>query len=292
VKLNFGDCGIPYSTLKFPPPVAYNKAGSYYVRLAVDEGLPTQQVYCRNVNVTNVAGNPVNLGQDTTLCFSGVSTLNAGPSYKTYLWHDGITDSSTSVFGEGKYFVRVEDYCGNVFSDTIVVNVDSATQISLGNDTSICLGQSIQLNAGNKYVSYSWTPSSGLSCNNCANPIASPASSSVYSVTGKNQSGCVTAASIEINVNTCVGVDDIEEDLVKVIYPMPVTEKLKVALTVAGEVKVFLFNALGQQVKDSRDIKYEKQNLVSLDVSELTAGIYLLEVSTLTQKSLLRVVIQ
>lgn len=292
VKLNFGDCGIPYSTLKFPPPVAYNKAGSYYVRLAVDEGLPTQQVYCRNVNVTNVAGNPVNLGQDTTLCFSGVRTLNAGPSYKTYLWHDGITDSSTSVFGEGKYFVRVEDYCGNVFSDTIVVDVDSATQISLGNDTSICLGQSIQLNAGNKYVSYSWTPSSGLSCSNCANPIASPASSSVYSVTGKNQSGCVTAASIEISVNTCVGVDDIEKDLVKVIYPVPATETLNIALTDVGEVKVFLFDALGQQVKDSRDIKYEKQNLISLDVSELAAGIYLLEVSTATQKSLLKVVVQ
>jgi len=292
VKLNFADCGIPYSTLKFPPPVAYNKAGSYYVRLAVDEGLPTQQVYCRNVNVTNVSGNPVNLGQDTTLCYSGVRTLKAGPSYKTYLWHDGITDSSTSVFGEGKYFVRVEDYCGNVFSDTIVISVDSATQIILGNDTSICVGQSVQLNAGNKYVSYSWTPSGGLNCSNCANPLAAPTTTSSYSVTGKNQSGCVSAASVTVNVSTCLGVEDVEDNLVKAIYPVPTSERLNISLNAAEEVKILLFNAVGQQLKNSSDIQYESQNLVSLDVSELAAGIYLLEVSTSAKKSLVKIVIQ
>jgi hypothetical protein len=259
----------------------------------VDEGLPTQQVFCRNVNVTNVSGNPVNLGSDTVLCYSGVRTLKAGPSYKTYLWHDGITDSSTSVYGAGKYYVRVQDYCGNTFSDTIVVSVDSATQINLGNDTSICKTQSVQLNAGNKYVSYSWTPSSELSCVNCANPVATPTATTSYSVTGKNGSGCVSATSVTVNVSICSGVEALESNLIKAIYPVPASERLNISLgNVTGDVKVFLFNAVGQQVKGLGDVKRESENLLSLDVSELAAGVYLLKVSNSTQKSLLKVMVQ
>src|SRR5207247_93406 len=64
-----------------------------------------------------------------------------------------------------------------------VVNVNSAT---------ICAGASAQLNASGG-TTYSWIPATGLSSSTISNPIAHPASTTTYTVTVRNASGCVNA---------------------------------------------------------------------------------------------------
>ncbi len=290
VKLSFADCGIPFSTLKFPPPVAYNFPGNYFVRLAVDEGLPTQQVFCQNVSVQSLTGNPVNLGPDTTLCYSGVRTLNAGSGYKTYLWHDGVTDSFTTVFGGGKYYVEVEDYCGNKYTDTMNITVDSATVIRLGNDTTICRERSVVLNAGTMYESFKWEPSAGLSCDTCSTTTATPTATTTYSVTGKTKIGCTSAASITVNVDICLSLNDAFS--INKVYPVPARSQINVMFAeLNAPVRIKLFNAVGQMVMENVYAD-AAQNVVELDVSKLATGVYVLEAESLNQRVKTKVLIE
>ena len=53
-------------------------------------------------------------------------------------------------------------------------------------------------NAGGKY---SWSPSSGLSCTNCQNPIAGPIGTTTYTLQVTNDSGCVAVSQITVTIN-------------------------------------------------------------------------------------------
>ena len=68
-----------------------------------------------------------------------------------------------------------------------------------GNDTSIYPGAHVALNSSGAST-YQWSPSTGLSCDQCANPIASPDSSTTYYLTTSRQDGCSGLDSIRINV--------------------------------------------------------------------------------------------
>jgi hypothetical protein len=70
-----------------------------------------------------------------------------------------------------------------------------------GNDTTICNGASVQLNASAPgAVSYAWTPSTGLTSTTIANPIATPSVTTTYIVNITNGSGCVDADTVVVTV--------------------------------------------------------------------------------------------
>ena len=72
--------------------------------------------------------------------------------------------------------------------------------ITAASDQAICGGESVNLNvtAG---LSHSWSPTSGLSASNIANPVASPTSTTTYSVTITNQEGCTAIDEITVTVD-------------------------------------------------------------------------------------------
>lgn len=71
-----------------------------------------------------------------------------------------------------------------------------------GNDTAICLGNSVQLDATTSgVISYTWTPSTGLNNANIANPIATPTTTTMYTVSATNSLGCIDLDTIIITVN-------------------------------------------------------------------------------------------
>lgn len=74
-------------------------------------------------------------------------------------------------------------------------------ETSAGQDTAICVGDSIQLNAVGG-ISYSWSPSLGLSCTTCPNPWAKPLVTTTYVITSTNNSGCTDSDTITITVNS------------------------------------------------------------------------------------------
>lgn len=68
---------------------------------------------------------------------------------------------------------NVQRFCFTQVIDSLVNDME---------DQTICNGDSVQLDAGESAVSYSWTPSTGLSSTSIADPYASPSTSTTYIV--------------------------------------------------------------------------------------------------------------
>jgi gliding motility-associated-like protein len=88
------------------------------------------------------------------------------------------------------YLILLDDFNGNIQQDGMAIDFSGTSDgvfgpqnepITVSNDTFSCNGNSIQLMVTGG-ASYAWSPSAGLSCNDCPNPFASPAMTTVYEV--------------------------------------------------------------------------------------------------------------
>jgi len=140
-------------------------------------------------------------GPDQTICLGTTASLvaNGGSSY---LWSTGATSASINVnpLVTTSYTVRIFNASGCSLLDTVVVNIFNDPSLQAGNDVSICLGSSVQLQASGA-LQYFWSPSTGLSANNIANPVANPTQTTQYIVAGLTSSGCVSLDTILVSVN-------------------------------------------------------------------------------------------
>lgn len=72
--------------------------------------------------------------------------------------------------------------------------------VAANSDTTICAGGAAQLNAAGA-TNYTWSPATGLSNPNIANPLATPTVTTQYVVTGSNGAGCTTTDTVTVTVN-------------------------------------------------------------------------------------------
>ena len=84
-------------------------------------------------------------------------------------------------------------------NDSVTVSVANKPIVTLTQDTAICSGSSLQLNATGA-SSYVWNASNYLSALNIANPIASPVKDTFFVVTGSSIVGCSTTDTVAIKV--------------------------------------------------------------------------------------------
>ncbi|MEI8203110.1 MAG: T9SS type A sorting domain-containing protein, partial [Bacteroidota bacterium] len=133
----------------------------------------------------------VNLGHDTAFCPNQI-ILNAGNAGSSYLWSTGDTSQTITVHLSGIYSVLVNrNGCKN--RDTIVVTIKPVTDVFAGNDTTICQGNPITLNA-TEAVSYNWSDgvAQGVSF--------VPTSTHQYIVTAHGANECINKDSILVTV--------------------------------------------------------------------------------------------
>ncbi len=110
----------------------------------------------------------VSLGQNINKCVDegAVEVLDAGvqPNTPQYLWDDGTTSQVRAVTQSGQYDVTVTNSFGCKNSDTIEVVLRDNPVVNLGNDTTVCNGVVLNLNAGNDGIEYFWN--TGQTTNN------------------------------------------------------------------------------------------------------------------------------
>ncbi len=81
--------------------------------------------------------------------------------------------------------------------------VSAQCSADAGPDSSVCIGASIQLGGipagtGTAPLTYTWSPATGLSCTNCANPILTVNTSQTYTLTVVDNLGCTTTDNVTI----------------------------------------------------------------------------------------------
>jgi len=186
--------------------------GFYEYRVVIAERANFSSRQCRIAsNVTMITINPIPGGPTYTTvvgCTNGDVKLDVLQGSLTYQWSgpNGFSAASPSVLispvhyqDSGLYKVVVKTDLGCMVTDSTYVIVYPGAKVIVSNDVSICEGKSVQLTSSGG-IMYDWTPASDLSDAHSANPVASPADSTVYKIVVTNQLGCKDSAFIAVNI--------------------------------------------------------------------------------------------
>jgi gliding motility-associated-like protein len=134
----------------------------------------------------------VNLGNDTLICQGNTIVLNAGNPGCSYQWNSGQSTQTINISNLGVYSVIVTNASGCVGYDTINVSITTFLPVNLGNDTTICIGESVVLDAGISGAIYLWNT-------NATSQSISVTNAGSYWV-AVNSNGCIGSDTIIVNI--------------------------------------------------------------------------------------------
>ncbi len=142
----------------------------------------------------------------TVICAGESVTLIADSLPEgTYQWYfngnvlQGANAITFTTPAAGNYWVTYSGACGNLTSDTILVEVKSIGNVSVSNNQIICPPETATLQATGG-TTYEWSPASYITFTNVPDPIVSPQVTTVYTVEISNQYGCKTTLSTQVAV--------------------------------------------------------------------------------------------
>ncbi len=177
-----------WSTGSEAQSITVTEAGLYYVTVTDTTGCEASD----SVNVDVIDKPVIDLGSDIILCEGDTAVLDAGTGYASYEWNTGETDPAIEVTDGGTYYVTVANSEGCLTTDSIQVTIESLPVIDLGQDTLICPGEEIQLDAGEGFASYSWNTGA-------TSQQITVTETGTYVVEATTTGGCTVTDSIEVN---------------------------------------------------------------------------------------------
>jgi gliding motility-associated-like protein len=193
-------------------PLTDPGAGAFYDNTIQNDGGDQKEMIISKLQMPQLQTNTNSVLPITCTTCDGSIAINvtSGDGMFTYDWSNGVSQSNISDTSSminnlcpGNYSVIVSNvnYCN--LSDTITITLGAQTgglTIDATPDIStITEGNTVQLIATGA-VSYTWNPSSSLTCFDCPNPIAQPSTSTIYIVTATDTDGCTGSDTVVVNV--------------------------------------------------------------------------------------------
>ncbi|MDO8999243.1 MAG: SBBP repeat-containing protein [Bacteroidota bacterium] len=205
-------------------------------------------------------------GQSFTMTPSGASTytFQGGNAVVSPTVNSSYTVVGTSSAG-----------CVSIASAVSNITVNALPTVVINGATLICIGQSATLTA-NGAVSYSWNTSAITSV-----IVVSPSVTTMYTVTGSDANGCSNSAVMNLNVSICTGINNAvlsSSDILQ-IYPIPFRDIITIKSSYLNQ-PIKIYNSLGALIY--KDVIVDEE--MALNLSTLPAGIYFIQINTITQK--------
>jgi hypothetical protein len=215
--------------------------------------------------------------------FSGLGNhifLPATGGTLSYNWSTGDTLPVALVAPTATttYTVTVTNASNCSIIDTVVVfvNPTPVASITAPNDT-ICLSHVAILDAG-VWSSYAWSTGATSQTIQVVGSVLG-VGTHPFSVTVTDANGCDGTASFTLIVDPCTGIDETSNELSINVYPNP-TEGM-ISLNIQGldsDFSLKVLNIQGQVVMSEFVANRSNSYLRTLDLSNLTNGVYFLEV--------------
>jgi hypothetical protein len=178
----------------------FTATGSGLVSVTVSNGecSVSDQV---NVTVQNFANPNPNIQGPTAICPGDEAVLSTPfVNGNTYTWNNGAVGNQITVTSGGTYIVVESNACF-IDRDTFIVDQLSFVEVELGNDTALCLGETISFNVSDKdATSYLWQDGS---------------TEPTFTAT---ESGTIT---VQVTSGVCVSTDTIEVVIQDFETPIP-----------------------------------------------------------------------
>jgi gliding motility-associated-like protein len=174
-------------------------AGSYTITVTSSSCSNTA-----SVTITEPSAIAASISSTPATCSNanGTAAVSAsgGTGTYSYLWANGETTMNADSLNPGTISVTVTDAAGCSQTASGIIGSTGSITADAGADITITLGQSTTLTASGG-TTYTWSPTNGLSCSSCANPVASPTQSMTYCVLA-DSSSCTDTACVRITVET------------------------------------------------------------------------------------------
>jgi gliding motility-associated-like protein len=177
------------------PTYSYPNTGTYQAQLIVGSSFGCRDTIDNPVNILDKPG--IRLTNDTLICNIDTLQLSAQGN-GAFTWSPNYMINNTTIANPlvspdlpTKYYVTLTSAPGCVNTDSVFVNVKQFVTVNAGNDTTICLTDSLRLNAVTDGLGFTWSPAATLNNPNLRNPIARPLGTTTYTITstiGKCQS--------------------------------------------------------------------------------------------------------
>lgn len=207
-RLRFVGCtnsSMAGSVLQTPAPFSYGSPGIYNISLTIDDGLPTQNTYCKQIVV--IAKKSVSVTPDTSICAGNSVNLLAagGDSYEwlntTEIPAATVASAVVTPLQNTSYRVVVRNFAcktSDTLATAVKVNPLPMVRITKSNDIN-CSFSTARLSASGA-ATYQWLPVTGLSDPALADPVVNIQQSTKYYLTATSNAGCSRKDSVEVLV--------------------------------------------------------------------------------------------
>ena len=202
VQFNWNFGNATSSTERNPAHIYTGAATTYNVTLTVSYLGVGGCSNSKTIPVTvTAAALPVITPSLPSICPGETTTLNVGGTYTALNWDHGPTGAETEVSQPGTYTVKATDANGCIVPQSIVITAKETPVISINPENPVIpAGQSVQLFATGAHT-FAWSPSDGLSDDGVPDPVASPATTTTYTVSGFFVGGCSSSANVTVMVD-------------------------------------------------------------------------------------------
>jgi len=184
--------------------------GSYTVTVKDANGCSINKTATINAS----SAPPAPTANGVTICTGNTATLTAsGSNGGVYEWFSAASGGTALATGTNyttptlnsttTYYVQIKENGCSGPRTAVTVNIGNALTVSAGSNTSICNGDNYTLTAtpnGGSYT-YTWDVSGNPGFSSQYNPTVTPTTTTTYSVTVKDNNGCVGSGVMTLTVN-------------------------------------------------------------------------------------------
>jgi hypothetical protein len=218
---------------------------------------------CQSLAVITITVNPTLLFNPNSgsVCIGSSYTITpTGASSYTFSSGTAIVTPTTNT----TYTIVAENSVGCLGTDICSIVVNALPTVTAATDfTLLCVGEMATLTAGGAST-YVWNTSATT-----ASTSVTPTTTTSYNVNGTDVNGCVNTANVTVNVNDCVGIQQLSSAQLNVnAYPNPTSGLVTLELNAATQVTIT--NALGQVVFTETVLEGKQ----TLDLKNQTNGLY------------------
>jgi len=265
-----------------------DSTGVYWVEVVDNNGCTGRDSVVLTVSPPVV----INLGNDTTICQGSTVMFDPGGGYSTYYWQNGSGNQFYFAGTAGTYWVEVTNSIGCAGRDSVELFVLPAPYINLGPDTTILIIDTITINAGPGYSSYSWSTGDTIQSVFIDAQILG-FGVFTYILTVSDSNGCTNSDTIKVFVDDFTNIGRTVKNNLFTVYPNPSNDFINIEFSnySFGKGKLELYNIVGTVVY-TKDVNLQKSNLTKIDISDFTKGVYLIIYQDKHSIQTCRVVIQ
>ena len=267
------------------PNLTVYESGEYSVSAYDSAGC----VATESINIPSIQSFDINSNE--VLCEGGFIFLQCLSGLDSYTWNTGESTNVISISSSGIYSVIATDANGCELNDEIEINSIEPIQVDIQTEMDsliVCKGSEFSFNIASTFSSAVWNESfSALLYTGTASSLGD----NIISVLAQDENGCYSNDSVILKVVDCASLEEYLANTT--LYPNPTTGEFIIQhQSLNNDIQRIEVVDLQGRLIEQRKVDYTNGILFEkFDLSDLSSGIYLVELIGKKGKTVKKVIL-